>query len=433
MNIYQSIAPLLIVVIYALHVKKRILVILGIPIIMSMQESAFIQTTGFSLKLPLLPFTFNWTILILFIVLSLAFSLLKNKRVINHSNTKTIRTLLYCYIVLVVMQVVVPLFLSGRGNFGIIISIITRVSFPIYVLVWIYIFRRLSNESADKLIKAIVFITVLQSVMYILSGIGIRIYPSSIYLETQFEETRIIRDFKTIPVYIFIALPILMLSSSIKDKYYLIIALMAVAMTYTRSVILAVGLSIVVYLTFFFDKMRFSKRLTLISVVSAYNIILIIIAFGGRLSTHYRYISDRFEQVNETGYEESSLGSRNNTFFYVIERNTVILNIFGNGFDLGTAGNRYEDARTSLTADSTWIQLLFYSGLFGVVLIMSVYLKILMRGFIKADRMKRSSLIKLGMFLSILYYVSLSFTSSVAISLPAAFSVAYISVHTGIE
>ncbi len=400
---------------------------------MSMRESAFIQTIGYSLKLPFLPFTFNWTFLVLFLLFVFAFYFLKNTAMINHKKTKRIQMLLLCYIFLVLLQVAVPFFLSGVGNFGIIISMIVRASFPIYVLIWIYIFKRISHESADKLIKAIVFITFFQSIMYILNGMGFNIYPSSIYLETQFEGIRIIRDFKTIPVYIFIALPILMVSHSLKDKYYLIVTLVAVVMTYTRSVIIAVGVSFIAHLVFFFNKTIFDKKFILMSIVIGYSIVLLLISFGGYMGGYSRYIGDRFEQVNETGYEESSLGSRSETFLYVIERNTLILNLFGNGFNLGGAIDRYEDAQTSLTADSTWTQLLYYSGIFGGVLVASIYLILFLKVFLISKQRKRFSLIELGMFLSVLYYASLSFTSSVAISLPAAFSIAYIAVYIGVD
>ena len=430
-NIGISLLPFLIMIVMAWLLRHTKLFLLAIPIVMSMKESAFIGASHFSFYLPGLPVAINYDIFLLF-VLTVTVILIKHQSKSVHAVRRCVKgdlilKLVKIFIAFSVIQVLI--FWVGNMNLqlGLLFTLLSYLFPFLSILLWLQIMCLSTDKEVLVLINSITLITVILGILYVLNSSGLEIYPFEIYRELSFQAKTIIRDFSTIPPWLSLSLATLLVRDNLRSGLGLLILVTVIIFTYTRSILLSFVTIFIVYSFIINNYKKLLKRY----IVLAFLFSIFFFVFGDKLVDDIDYLSGRFDDVSDTGIPESSLGKRLDTIDYLFSNPSLSAVIFGmraNIHEYGT-GFDYSDAPTSISGDSTWSSIIYYGGIIGFVLLLSIYIASLLPFLLQARDIKRKQHQRvIIMTLAMLQIILVSFVSE-TLYLQTSFIIAYL-IHS---
>lgn len=415
-SILCNIIPLILIVIIFIRLKNTDLYLCAILIVMTMAESAFIKTIGFKLNIPGLPIFLQWNSVVLIV-----FAFISIIAVRKHPFYTPIRkhNVLYLsllgFALLIVVHVPISWIVSEHIRIGSLMTMVERLAFPLGIYFWVTILRRSNWQNIITLIDTIAWISTMLGVVYILNTLNVPLYPFVAYQTTSFANTIIIRDFLTIPPWIFLSFSWFLVQTDFKSKIGVIVLLLVGIFTYTRSMVFSLILAFILYV---FLKAFVNHRIK----IAITNILLTVIVFaivycflGPYVKNNFQYLFYRFEEIEEEGFEKSSLGARFKTFSIIGEDSPRELFVLGVGF-------RYDETSKSMQfsshdlptviGDSLWITTIYFYGLVGIILVALIYISAMIRLLSIIIRNNENSIIHLPLFLSIIMLIFMSFSGA---------------------
>ena len=259
----------------------------------------------------------------------------------------------------------------AQGNIGVLSLLNSRLHLflPISFFLFINIMRHMCLEEMFKFLQSISNITLALIFLYIVnSGFGITVYPYATYLTTTFGSSTIIRDFLTFPFWTPLAFCYTLVAPYSFKKYtlHLLLLIIGIGLTYTRSLLLSSLTVIFLYLisTFFISiPNRLQKAVYLLLIISLVIVIIFFSPFSNHSST--LYWSSRLSTISfhNGSIEDNNLQCRENNFssaYNDIKDNNFLLGI-------GFFSKREHNFRSS-PSDSDWPYILHIMGITGLIL-----------------------------------------------------------------
>ena len=372
--------------------RRTKLFLLAIPIVMSMKESAFIDAYHFLLRFPGLPVALNYDTLLL-IVLTIAYILFKHQSKSSYSMRRRIKgglTLKLIIIFIAYSFIQVLIYWVGNMNLqlGLLFSLLSTLFPFLTILLWLQIMRFSTDEDLLVLINSITLISVILGILYILNSSGLEIYPFETYWEFSTQTVTIIRDFNTIPPWLSLSFATLLIRNDLRSGLGLVILVIVVIFTYTRSILLSYAGMFVVYLFIVSNYKKILKKYTVLAFLFA----IFFFIFGDKLADNIDFFGGRFDEVSDTGIEESSFGKRLDTIEYLFDNPSLMAIIFGKRANVQEydTGFDYSGAPTSIYADSTWSNIIYFSGIVGFMLLVLIYITTIIPLLLPARGLKRN-------------------------------------------
>lgn len=285
---------------------------------------------------------------------------------------------------------------------------------PLLYNAYLRIFQGVNKHDFEKFVDKVIILNTVFAIFYILDSSGIfTIYTGVKYFTEVTQFGIITRNYDTFPpltifVIIFLLTKTLKKKISISYIAILLIHFLAVFFTYTRSMMISLGIIIAIYLF-----------LTLISNAKKSKVVIIMSFTGVILLGAYSLVSDyfsgpmlflieRFQPQNSTLLTDNNLVTRFSLFNVAYNVAAQYNNVWlGAGF-LQAARNAMENYWAAWAGDIMWTNFVLQSGLIGSIIFLLFILSFIFKLLLKT---KELSNITIGLLLIVSYYLIMSFTT----------------------
>ena len=290
------------------------------------------------------------------------------------------------------------------------------VYFPLSLLLWADALRRFTWDEVWHLLVSVSAVTVLLMPLYILSAVGVAIYPSQSY-RVYAGSSIIVRDYVTFPIWTGLALAFY-LSQYIQGKRLfealpaLSVLVVGCVLTLTRNVVFASGGMVAVALLVSMRRVRMIPvtmlRIGLVAVALALSMILLQTFALGNL----QMLVSRLESFAIAGSREVNVAARLGTFSEIAALVQSTDPVFGLGFVGGREWAVPYHSEFGL-GHSMWMQMLLVTGWSGVVALVLLLVVFAWNGFVlMLSRNPKKSQMGLLAFVVIIWRVVRSSASS---------------------
>ncbi|MEO9147291.1 MAG: O-antigen ligase family protein, partial [Ginsengibacter sp.] len=273
------------------------------------------------------------------------------------------------------------------------------------------------TELVIKFLFSLVIINSIASILFILhQGLNLRIYLEEEYLKESFEGVEISRSFYFMPQFLFFSITFLLV---FKEKYpllyrpLLIINLLAVFITYTRSYVIIIALIFLLYFLLMGIKKGkiglIFKNIFLYSLLALFGIFILSKIFPVKS----KYFMDRFTELStpSTTQDPNNLQYRFMRTGNIISSMGTDKKIFGMGPVTANQYSSYAEMGFA-TSDMVWAGVIFRWGFAGLALFILLYIFSLIytfRFFMRSDGIL--SYLALFLFIYIFSQIVESFVS----------------------
>ena len=368
-----------------LKARSEPIFLLGIPFLQLFYMPLFTKYLLIFQK----PGSFNASLRGLIVLMAISFTInhLIRVRFVSYRNIVCKRTVLvdipiYALITILILH----LFIGFTKNLGVSSMIDESKPFT-YMLIGFFLIKNIltkfNSESHDKLLKLFVYINSFSALLFILhQGFGITIYPFQEYFSTTIGLTKITRSFSFMPPILFFSIAYLSLKPRLKlyDTALLALNILAVIISFTRSLIITAGILILLCFIFRQHKHKPSIKITQNYLYILCTLLLSFVILIQFLPARYQFLLDRFNI--DSNHEASSnplerisniqnVKSRTNRISSSLSLLIGKEKIFGLGFP-----SQYVDQRISYSdsSDSSWVIILIKTGILGGIIFLALYL-----------------------------------------------------------
>lgn len=239
---------------------------------------------------------------------------------------------------------------------------------PLAVLIWTDLLRRFTREEIWLLLRSIAFITGLLMPLFILSSMGVKVFPDPGKHVYYTGSALIVRDILTYPFWTSLAVAVYFvryLKNELRTIELGILALLVAGsiLTLTRSTILLMALGAIVASGVSLIRLRMlgktAPKMLTVGFVIISSIFLTTLVFP----EHYEFFEERFALARDLGLNAPNLKWRIQGFSEAVDYIDSIDPVFG----VGVPGCRqvvYDETGLPL-ADSGWVTAIFFTGWSG--------------------------------------------------------------------
>jgi hypothetical protein len=416
MTILQFIIPSILFGFFIYKARKSLIYVCAVPLIYCFAEAAFIRTVDFGFSIPYLPITLRREDIVFFMLVGVWWYVRQRRQRFKVVSLKLDTLLLGILLVLFVIQ---PPFkwIMGDPVYGSTLVFMARYCYIVFAFfLWMDIFRRFTREEVWQLVRAISIATALLMIFYIISSIGVKIYPFEAYRTYYERSVIIVRDFNTFPLWTGLALAYFLLSTkSVESRFrillFLSILIIGSILTLTRTIIIVMMVMVCTVILYQGLIEKSFKGITILVSILAIGTLIVSIMTYSFFMPNVELFSKRFEEIGAYGliYTPNVQGRLNDfleTLRYVID----IDPIFGFGFYSSGQWSLFPNIFGVYVIDSMWHQLVKDTGISGIIcigLLLAVLFMYSIRLCFKHELEKR----KMGIFLvlAMIWGIGLSF------------------------
>lgn len=242
---------------------------------------------------------------------------------------------------------------------------------------WVDVLRRFTRDEAWQVVRAVVVVSVPLLALYCLSALSVHIYPWAAYSETTVGSSRLIRDFDTLSPFVFwvFAYYVLKPERGLYGNIGLMLAVVAILLSFTRSMIFALSAVLVWYVLYVLSKSQGrAKRLggllgvVILCVAGLFVLTLISPASG-------TFLASRMDAVRANGLAEPNAAARIEKLSQV----DVVLQHEGRWFGVGLLPGQVFTTSGAMFVpgvgfgDIIWSRIYLNLGLSGVLAVIAVF------------------------------------------------------------
>jgi len=375
MKIFLLIIPIIFILFYLNKSRRSLVFVCAVPMIFCFGESIFLPIWGLYVRSPMGPIMFDkhdiGFLILLYVWLYLRLTRPVAKRIpLGLDVLAAVLLLLYYFI-----QPIAIAIQQGYFYKATIVNNKMYYILPLSIFAWSDILRRFTRKEIWSLLNSISSLTVILSFLYILSGVGFKIYPYEPYKVVTMGGSEIVRDFITFPYWTTLAFPLCLgafLSGQRPFFNFLrtLILLSAIIMTITRSMFISSMVVFILITIYYLIRKRhplFGFTGVLIFIMVGYY------AVGFFIPQNIAFLRERLEDASFQRVDEPNLRSRINALLWARDVIHSVDPVFG----LGGPGVRNENVNYLnlmeslgiILGDSMWFHLLLIMGWGGVLLI----------------------------------------------------------------
>lgn len=177
---------------------------------------------------------------------------------------------------------------------------------------WVDILRRFTRDEAWQVVRTVVIVSVPLLALYCLSAMGVHVYPWAPYMETSVGSSRLVRDFATLPPFVFWV--VAYYAPKPKRGFYgsvgLVLAIGAIMFSFTRSLLLALAAVLAWYaLNVLWSPRRRAERVrALVGVVCLCVISVLLLTLISPNGT--RYLVSRIDSLRANSWADPNAAAR---------------------------------------------------------------------------------------------------------------------------
>jgi O-antigen ligase len=223
-----------------------------------------------------------------------------------------------------------------------------------------------------EFLGAVVITNTIAAAMYVVhQGLGIKIYSGAEYFTTQFQSAEITRTFHFAPMFTLLALAFVLAKSRWTPGWLLVLAVtvLSVLVSYTRTLLIAVVAAVVIAVIVRELRNPSSGRFVRRATVVVGSVVAISVIFAVALPAQSEYTVSRLAEFT-SARGLSDIGNwRIRQHKYDAVNQVVVKNdpVFGMGFP-PPGSNPVDSQVYRLSADMTWIPILYHTGYVGLAL-----------------------------------------------------------------
>ncbi len=378
-ELIRLVLPYLLILYFVVKGIKEPLYFLGIPFLMFMSNSIFFD------GVKLFNILGKWDSILIFIWLVFLWILPMLVRIYTGkneiSNIRRLNVMDYCIIGLMLISFV------GLGmtiiNYSLLTNVFKEFLNLISLFACYFIIKNWSSHNKPEVLVKFLFslliINSIASFLYILhQGLHFNIYPSMEYSTEFFQGVEITRTFWFMPQFLAFSIAYILVFKEKKSFVFsvlLIVNLLAIIISYTRSLVINAA---IIFLFYFILTGLKKGRLGLVfKNIFIYGVlgVLGIIMLSKLLPANTKYLMNRFAEIKESKsyYEEPD-----NLEVRFINTGIIISNIDGTKkmLGMGSVSEKQLPWVTDMkqtTADMVWTGVIFRWGIVGLILFILLY------------------------------------------------------------
>jgi hypothetical protein len=285
---------------------------------------------------------------------------------------------------------------------------------PLLYNVYLKIFQGVSEQEFERFKDKVITLNTLFAIFYILDSSGIyTIYTGEKYFSEVTQFGLITRNYDTFPpltifVIVFLLIKVFMEKTTILNILLLIINTLAVFFTYTRSIIISLGIIVVIFISLILRFKMIKSKFVMVTIFTlaifagAYSL------FANYFSGSLLFLMDRFQPQNSILINDNNFISRFSLLNYSYSVSKQFNSVwFGAGF-LQAGRDTMDKYLASWSGDIMWTNFILQVGIIGSILFLLFVLGII---FKLLKRIRARNIIGMGLLLITIYYLITSFTS----------------------
>ena len=275
------------------------------------------------------------------------------------------------------------------------------------------IVSQFSRHQVVQFLTAVVLTNTLAATLYVVhQGLGVKIYTGGEYFTTEFAGAEITRTFHFAPMFSLLALGFVLARPKWTPGWLLVLAItvLSILVSYTRTLVIAVVVAVVIAIVVHEFKSPSSRRFLRRAAVILASVIFIGGGFALVLPARAEYALSRLTELTSAG-SVSEVGNWQVRVYKYDTMNRVVLKndpFLGMGFP--APGSNPVDAQIyRLSADMTWIPIVYHVGYFGLALFAFALFAFAVRSLrltLSADEVRR--------YLGLTYLITIALTVLVA-------------------
>ena len=381
-ELLRKLLPYSFIIYYFVKGNKEPLYFLGIPFLMFMSNSIFFD----GVKIFTQPGFLNYALILIWLTLFwIAARLTSQKSILAYTNS--LNSLDFCIIGLIVISLAgLVITLTHSVVPELVEEFIHLVSlFAGFFIIKDWISRN-KPELVIKFFYSLIVINTIASILFILhQGLGIHIYLEKESLQEYFDGEEITRSFWFMPQFLFFSITFLFVFRKSYSKTYLpllLLNLLAIFITYTRSYVTII---VVIFLLYFLFVGIKKKRAELIfKNILKYSILGILGVFilSKIFPTKSKFFMERFSSISAP----STSKDPNNLQFRFMHTSNIISHMDNNSklFGEGPVTEKQSDWVPDMelaTSDMVWSGVVFRWGFVGLFLFILLYIFSIIKAF----------------------------------------------------
>jgi hypothetical protein len=244
------------------------------------------------------------------------------------------------------------------------------------ILVWFDLIRRFTRDEIWIFLDAIINVTAILCILYVASGLGIKVYPYDPYQVVTYGQAVVIRDYLTFPYWTILGLSFLMASMLVReirgiDMMKLAILSLACLFVLTRSTFIMGVVAFTLALLINAIPLNRLQQTTAKSIVLFLLILIVSSLTIFLFPNQVNFFRERMDRAITMDLDEPNLASRMNALVFANDIIRSIDPVWG----LGGPGVRNENVNFLeqlgtmgyIFGDSMWFELLLITGWSGVI------------------------------------------------------------------
>lgn len=379
LHLFRLLLPYVLVLFFAYKGTKEPLYFLGIPFLMFMSDSLFFNKA----KLFHNPGSLDDQLIFIWLIVLWIFAKIIDKNPSNNLRNSQFYLPDICIAILIIITIID--FLVIVLTYPIITNVVREFFTDISLFVSYFIIKNWTSSNKVEVIKGflyyIVIVNTIAALLYVLQqGLHFNIYPvEEDSMSEIFRGEEVIRNFYFMPQFLFFSITYILIFTkkySIIPISILVVNLLAIFISYTRSYVIEAGFIFILFIVLTSLKKR--KFSILFKNILLYGLLLIIGVFtlSKFFPSNTQYLMHRFSDFTQSSAER---GEQNDLNFRFTNTAEVISKIGQNKKILGMGpiteaqSSKVVDMRAT-TADMVWTGVIFRWGIAGLVLFILIYI-----------------------------------------------------------
>lgn len=396
MTLVGYVAMACIIAVLAWPLRGTTLWPLALPIALAFGEAGFVQTWDLQVQLPGFPVPLSW-LDIVFVALLVAWLLVR--RVSRPPKVLAARghwhaAPLVAWLVMVALAVPLAWIDGGAIKLGISWSVLAYAYVPLSVAILWDVLRRTDRAALWVLLRSLSVVVSVLAVFYTFHMLGLSLYDLAGVNSTYSGVGEVRRDVLTFPVWACVTVPFLLWRERIRlvDGLMIVVQCIAVAMSLTRSLVLALGLAFLLLVVWRVAANRRPFQPLVVAAVGAASFTVLLWTVPAFVARAVDLLSSRFDELAAGVASVPNVVSR-------LDVGTRISSFLsgwglwmGAGFSDAAIAQTQANVGRQLVADSLWSLILLRFGVIGVVVIAATLAMGVGTGLVAALKRRREPL-----------------------------------------
>ena len=384
-ELFRTVFPYLLILFFIVKANKKPLYLLGIPFLMFMSNSIFSNDA----KIFKIPSSLSYVLIFLWLIILwiLARLVKTNKKNLYYGNNYALNILDLCIFGLILITIAdllnVIIHLAVPEIVQEFINLLSLFAGYFIIKDWT---SRNTPELVIKFLFSLVVINSIASILFILhQGLGFKIYPDKEYLQEYFQGVEITRSFSFMPPFFFFSIIFILIFKERYRRFYLpllLLNIMAVFITYTRSYVTIIVVVFLLYFLFVGIKKRKAglivKNILKYGILGIFGVFILIKIFP----TKSKFFMERFSELSSPSTSQDP----NNLQFRFQHTGNIISNMdsFSKLLGEGPITEKQFDGLRDMelaTSDMVWTGVVFRWGFVGLFLFILLYIFSIIKAF----------------------------------------------------